>query len=97
MGSTQGSNTHGVAFGEARGEDVGASTAALWDQKTSCAALGFCILKRMVWVHSCARWLPLDFLDNEVQHGKDLHGRVVPMDSENCCTHCVGFYKWADH
>ena len=96
MGSPQGSSTNGAAFGDARGEDVGASTAPLWDQKTGSAASGFCNLKKMVWVHSCARWLPMEFLNSEARRDKDLHGRVVPMDSEDFRAHSVGFYKRAD-
>ena len=96
MGSTQGSSTNGAAFGDTRGEDAGTSTAPLWDQKTGSAASGFCNLKRMMWLHSCARWLPMDFLDSEAQRDQDLHGRVVPMDAEDFCAHSVGFYKRAD-
>lgn len=59
-------------------------------------ALGFYNLKRMVWVHSCTRWLPMDFLDSEVHRDKDLNGRVFPMDSKDFGAHSVGFYKWAN-
>ena len=38
----------------------------------------------------------MEFLNSEVRRNKDLHGRVVPMDSEDFRTHSVGFYKLAD-
>ena len=92
MGPTQGSRTNGAALGAARGEHVGASSAPLWDQKTGRAASGHCTLTRMVWLHSCNRWLPMDFLASEARRDQDLHGRVVPMDSEDFGAHSMGFF-----
>ena len=96
MGPTQGSRTNGAALGAARGEHVGASSAPLWDQKTGSAASGYCNLTRMVWVHSCTRWLPMDFLASEARRDQDLHGRVVPMDSDDFRAHSMGFFQRAD-
>ena len=38
----------------------------------------------------------MEFLNSEARRDKDLHGRVVPMDSEDFHAHFVGFCKWAD-
>ena len=38
----------------------------------------------------------MEFLNSEARRDKDLHGRVVPMDSEDFRAHSVGFYKRAD-
>ena len=96
MEATQGSSTHGAAFGRACGEDDGGSVVPLWAQKVGEASSGFCNLKRQAWVHSCARWLPMDFLASEARRDVELHGHVVSMDSEEFRAHSLGFYKRAD-
>ena len=82
METTQGSSTHGAAFGRARGEDDGGSVAPLWVQKVGEASSGFCNIRRQAWVHSCAHWLPMDFLASEVWWDVDFHEHIVLMDSE---------------
>ena len=96
METTQGSSTHGAAFGRARGENDVGSVAPLWVQKVGEASSGFCNIRRQAWVHSCARWLPMDFLASEARRDVELHGHMVSINSAEFRTHSVGFYKHAD-
>ena len=38
----------------------------------------------------------MDFLASEARRDQDLHGRVVPMDSDDFCAHSMGFFQRAD-
>ena len=96
METTQGRITHGATFGRACGEDNGGSVAPLCAQKAGEASSGFCNLKRQAWVHSCARWLPMDFLAREAGRDVELHRHIVSMDSEEFRAHSMGFYKCAN-
>ena len=68
----------------------------LWVRKAGAAEGGYCNLTRRVWVPSRNQWLPMDFLESEARRDRELHGRVLPMDSDDFRAHSVGFYQRAD-
>ena len=82
MEPSQGSSTHGAAFGRAWGEEDRGSVAPLWAQKVGEVSSGFYNIQQQAWVHSCTRWLPMDFLESEARRDVELHGQIVLMDSE---------------
>ena len=41
-------------------------------------------------------WLPMEFIEQEAWRDLELHGRIVPMDSDEFGAHFVGFYKRGD-
>ena len=65
-------------------------------QKVGEALSGYCNIVQKVWLHSCAWWLPMDFINSKVWQNVELHERVMPMDNEDFCAHSMGFYKRAD-
>ena len=68
----------------------------LWPRKVGDIERGLCEVTRQVWVHSRALWLLMKFIEQEARRDLELHGRIVPMDSDEFGAHSMGLYRRAD-
>ena len=96
MERSQNGSPLGAACSQTQGDVDGGSSAPLWPRKVGDIERGLCEVTRQVWVHSRALWLPMEFIEQEARRDLELHGRIVPMDSDEFGAHSVGFYKRGD-
>ena len=96
MERSQNGSPLGAACSQTQGDVDGGSSAPLWPRKVGDIERGLCEVTRQVWVHSRALWLPMEFIELEARRDLELHGRIVPMDSDEFGAHSVGFYKRGD-
>ena len=96
MERSQGSSLHVAACSQTQGDVDGGSSMPLWTHKVGDTGRGLCNVTQEVRVYSRALWLLMDFLEQEAQWDLELHGCIMPMDSDELCAHLVGFYKRVD-